>query len=135
MVNGHDEPVSLHKILMANKLWLKFWGSCHLEFSFADAELEINFFPKTIEVTGSKNKSLFFRFNIFQSIFQPIKCRHVCMSACLSLVLAFITSRLDYNCNSLLYGIPKEQIAKLQCIQNAAARLVVDIGTYYCCLV
>ena len=44
----------------------------------------------------------------------------------LSLVHAFITSRLDY-CDSLLYGILKEQTAKLQRVQNAAARLVMDM--------
>jgi len=40
-----------------------------------------------------------------------------------TLVQAFITSRLDY-CNSLLYGIADCQLRRLQCIQNAAARLL-----------
>ena len=39
------------------------------------------------------------------------------------LVHAFISSRLDY-CNSLLYGIPKYQIMKLQRVMNASARLI-----------
>ena len=39
------------------------------------------------------------------------------------LVHAFVTSRID-SCNSILFGLPNTQIAKLQRIQNMAARLV-----------
>ena len=42
----------------------------------------------------------------------------------LQVVHAFVTCKLD-NCNSLLYGLPKNQVEKLQRVQNCAARLVV----------
>jgi hypothetical protein len=40
-----------------------------------------------------------------------------------SVVHAYVTSKLD-NCNAVLFGIPEKQLAKLQRIQNAAARLL-----------
>ena len=46
-----------------------------------------------------------------------------------SLVQALVVSRLDY-CNSLLYGISKQNINKLQKVQNAAARLIVRKRRY-----
>ena len=42
-----------------------------------------------------------------------------------ALVHAFVTSRLDYA-NSLLYGINKSLVNKLQVLQNAAARVVTQ---------
>ena len=44
-------------------------------------------------------------------------------------VHGFITSRFDY-CNSLMHGLLNLQIAKLQRVQNAAARLIMDVSKY-----
>ena len=44
------------------------------------------------------------------------------------LVLAFVTTRLDY-CNSVLAGLPQSTIDPLQRVQNAAARLVAGTGS------
>ena len=45
------------------------------------------------------------------------------------LVHAFVMCYIDY-CNSLLYGLPDNQLQKLQIIQNAAARLVTKTKKY-----
>ena len=39
------------------------------------------------------------------------------------LIHAFVTSKVDF-CNSLLFGLPKKQLDKLQRILNAAARII-----------
>ena len=49
--------------------------------------------------------------------------RYLTPEATKSLVHALVTSRLDY-CNSLLYGLPKVLLNKLQRVQNVGARLV-----------
>ena len=46
-----------------------------------------------------------------------------------TLVHAYVTARLDY-CNSILYGLPKYLLAKLQRIQNTAASLITDTKKY-----
>jgi len=49
--------------------------------------------------------------------------RHISQKTCETLVHALISSKLDF-CNSLLFGLPKHLLKKLQHVQNAAARLV-----------
>ena len=45
------------------------------------------------------------------------------------LVHAFENSKLDF-CNSLLYGLPKYEINKLQSVQNAAARVIACLSKF-----
>ena len=49
--------------------------------------------------------------------------KYLTESAAHSIVHAFVTSRIDY-CNSLLSGMSKASLSKLQHVQNSAARLV-----------
>ena len=45
------------------------------------------------------------------------------------LVQALVLSRLDY-CNSLLAGLPSSQVARLQRVQNAGARVIACVPRY-----
>ena len=49
--------------------------------------------------------------------------KHISVRACETLVHNFISSKLDF-CNSLLYGLSKSSLQKLQLVQNAAARVL-----------
>ena len=49
---------------------------------------------------------------------------YLSQSAAARLVAAMVISRLDY-CNSVFTGLPADQIARLQRVQNSAARLVL----------
>jgi hypothetical protein len=46
-----------------------------------------------------------------------------------SITHAFVTARLDY-CNSLLSGMPKSAISKLQRVQNMAAKMVTRMKKF-----
>ena len=46
------------------------------------------------------------------------------------IVHAFVTSQIDF-CNSLLFGLPKKQLGKLQRVLNAAARITTRTKKYH----
>ena len=46
-----------------------------------------------------------------------------------TLIHEFVTGRLDYW-NSLTYGLPQCQISKLQTVQNAVARIALDLSKF-----
>ena len=52
--------------------------------------------------------------------------RSLSVDATKTLVLAFISNRLDY-CKSLLYGITDNLFRRVQAVQNAAARLITGV--------
>ena len=53
--------------------------------------------------------------------------RRVGREVTIRLILAIIMSLIDY-CNSALAGLPQSTLAPLQRVQNAAARLVFELG-------
>jgi hypothetical protein len=56
-------------------------------------------------------------------------CKQVDRSTAQSILQAFVSSRLDY-CNVLYAGLPTTKLARLQRIQNAAARLYSGCSRY-----
>ena len=53
--------------------------------------------------------------------------RRVGREVTIRLILATVMSRIDY-CNSALAGLPQSTLAPLQRVQNAAARLIFELG-------
>ena len=79
---------------------------------------------KMSDQISSLCRSCFFQLRQIRSI-----KRSLTTDSRISLVNAFVSSRLDY-CNSLFYGINKGLLTKLQHIQNAAARLISGARKY-----
>ena len=59
----------------------------------------------------------------------PLSCRSRNHNTARELVLTLVTNRLDY-CNTVLAlaALPQCTVEPLQCVQNAAARLILNLG-------
>ena len=55
--------------------------------------------------------------------------KYLSQDCIVTLIHAFVTSQLDYY-NSLMYGLPQCEISKLQRVQNAAARIALDLSKF-----
>ena len=55
--------------------------------------------------------------------------KHLTRTACNRLVVSLVLSHLDYA-NSLLGGLPKSSINKMQAVQNMAAKITLEKGKY-----
>ena len=86
-----------------------------------------SWFDSNLSMTDHINKAC----NV--AVYHLYNLRHIkkylSRDSLIPLVHAFIISHLDY-CNGLLFGLPKAQIAKLQRVQNAAARLILGIAKF-----
>ena len=76
-----------------------------------------------VHITKTCNLAFYFLHNI-----RRIR-KYLAHESTQKLVLALVIGHLDY-CNSLFYGLPANQINKLQRVQNAAARLVSNIPRF-----
>ena len=55
--------------------------------------------------------------------------KYLSQDCLVTLINALVTGRLVY-CSSLMYGLPQCQISKLQRVQNAAARIALDLSKF-----
>ena len=60
-------------------------------------------------------------------ILQKLKaiCDTLTEETCKTLVMGLVISHLDYA-NAVLVGLPETDIHKLQCVQNMAAKLILN---------
>ena len=97
--------------------------------SIADHDLSFSKKARNIGVIFDENISLDHHIaSICKSCFFHLRNiskirKHISFTACETLIHAFISSKLDF-CNSLLYGLSKSSLQKLQFLQNAAARVL-----------
>ena len=105
------------------------------KLSFDNTVIELTERVRDLGVNLDKNLSLTYHINetckkatnAIRSIGRICKC--LTKENLKLLVNALVISRLDY-CNSILYGLPKQELDKLQRVQNTAARLITGTKQY-----
>ena len=124
IVGPHTHPTPPSHRPLTPSTWLEFGVSPPEMFEIANAigefqrRNQVKISEGNIEDEAGRSR------NLWRESVRRILGRGVT----LSLVSAFVTTRLDY-CNSVLAGLPQASIDPLQRVQKAAARLVAGIGT------
>lgn len=154
-VNFHDPIAKLEKCLLTLHHWFSQNGLClnptksdavlfgtHQRLQSFDSVTEINIAGSTVKLSDkittlgvTLDEKLTFNSHIAavckNAYFHMRALRHIrpvlTREMATSIAVAIVQSRLDYA-NSILYGISSHNIAKLQRVQNMAARVVLRQG-------
>ena len=98
----------------------RFTKTPNIEKLFFDSDLGV-ILGKNLTLTYHINETCRIATNAIRSIGRI--CKYLTNENLKLLVNALVISRLDY-CNSILYGLPKRELDKLQRVQNTAAGLI-----------
>ena len=104
----------------------RFTKTPNIEKLFFDSDLGV-ILGKNLTLTYHINETCRIATNAIRSIGRI--CKYLTNENLKLLVNALVISRLDY-CNSILYGLPKRELDKLQRVQNTAARLITGTKQY-----
>ena len=88
--------------------------------------LQMPGYGSRVSIKKTANKKIAAATFFYLRLLRQIR-RRVGTEVTIRLVLALITSRLDH-CNSLLAGAPQSTLGVLHRVQNAAARLIFELG-------
>ena len=92
---------------------------------------DIKYLGGTLDSQLNFNKVITMKIWKVMSNFTGIKAIHKYLTkqACMTLVLSLCVTHLDYG-NTLLYGLPKKSIKRLQMVQNMCSKLVLQCSKY-----
>ena len=118
--------ICLKILFILSRYLVSNWNYTHL---IASTFPDFTFSLSDSELTFADHISLLMRSSFYQLRRLRAIRRSVSPKVFLTIVHAFICTRMDY-CNSLLIGFPKTRLAPVQSVLNAAARIIAHLPPY-----